>query len=256
MSRSSKISLHNICKSFGTKHVLRNISLDIAKGESFVLIGGSGTGKSVLLKSILGLITPDSGKVLIDGQDTVNLSASQREALMHKFGMLFQGGALFDSLPVWENITFSTRRAQRLSKKQAQQQAIEKLSQVGLKEDVAFQTPSELSGGMQKRVSLARAICGDPEIIFFDEPTTGLDPIMSGVINELIIKCCKDIGATAVTITHDMTSARTIADRIAMIYSGEILWQGTPEDVMTTDHAHVRQFVSGAATGPITVGSK
>ncbi len=256
MSDTPKISVNNISKSFGTKDVLRGVSLDIAEGESFVLIGGSGTGKSVLLKSILGLMTPDSGEVLIDGKDTVHLSASEREDLMHKFGMLFQGGALFDSLPVWENITFSTRRAQGLSKKQAQQQAIEKLSQVGLKEDVAFQFPSELSGGMQKRVSLARAICGDPEIIFFDEPTTGLDPIMSGVINQLIIKCCKDIGATAVTITHDMTSARTIADRVAMIYDGDILWQGTPEEVMTTDHAHVRQFVSGNAEGPITAGNK
>jgi phospholipid/cholesterol/gamma-HCH transport system ATP-binding protein len=256
MSQTPKISVSALSKSFGAKQVLNGISLDVANGESLVIIGGSGTGKSVLLKCILGLMTPDAGQVMIDGEDTTHLSASEREALMRKFGMLFQGGALFDSLPVWENITFSTRRLQKLSKAEAEALAISKLDQVGLKRDVAYLNPSELSGGMQKRVSLARAICGNPDIIFFDEPTTGLDPIMSGVINELIIKCCKDIGATAITITHDMTSAKAIADRIAMIYEGTILWQGTPQEVMTTDHAHVRQFVSGAATGPIAVGNR
>ncbi len=250
-SNHPKISVQHVHKSFGSKHVLRDVSLEVAKGESLVIIGGSGTGKSVLLKCILGLLTPDSGSIQVDGKETIGVSGKDREALMHRFGMLFQGGALFDSLTVWENITFAIRQQQGLSKADALELATTKLKQVGLGKDVALLRPSELSGGMQKRVALARAICGDPEIIFFDEPTTGLDPIMAEVINELIIACCKEIGATAVTITHDMNSARTIADSIAMIYKGEILWRGAADTVMDSGHAHVDQFVHGRAEGPI-----
>lgn len=248
-----KIDVSHIHKSFGQKHVLRDVSLHVMDGESLVIIGGSGTGKSVLLKSILGLITPDKGTIRIDGEDTTHYSGVDREKLMRKFGMLFQGGALFDSLTVWENITFALRQTNSISKDESIALAESKLKQVGLHKEVAMQHPSELSGGMQKRVALARAICGDPDIIFFDEPTTGLDPIMADVINELIVKCCKEIGATAVTITHDMASARKIADRIAMIYQGEILWEGSANDVMDSGHAHVDQFVHGKSKGPIAV---
>ena len=252
MNSTPKISVKHLHKSFGSKQVLKDISIDVAQGESLVIIGGSGTGKSVLLKSILGLITPDAGSVMIDGVDTTHISASEREELMRRFGMLFQGGALFDSLPVWENITFSVRRKNKLSKADAEALAVTKLEQVGLKRDVAFLQPSELSGGMQKRVSLARAICGDPEIIFFDEPTTGLDPIMSGVINELIIKCCKEIGATAITITHDMHSLRQIANRVGLLFKGQLVWVGSVEEMDTTDNPYVKQFINGNAHGPFT----
>ncbi len=248
-----KITVSHIHKSFGAKHVLRDVSLQVLDGESLVIIGGSGTGKSVLLKSILGLMTPDRGSIMIDGEDTTHYTGADRERLMRKFGMLFQGGALFDSLSVWENITFGLATLGSMTKAEAIALAQAKLKQVGLGKDVALQFPSELSGGMQKRVALARAICGDPEIIFFDEPTTGLDPIMADVINELIVKCCKEIGATAVTITHDMASARKIADRIAMIYQGEILWEGKAGEVMESGNAYVEQFVHGHSDGPIAV---
>jgi phospholipid/cholesterol/gamma-HCH transport system ATP-binding protein len=242
-----KIAVQNLYKSFGRKEVLKDASLSVATGESLVIIGGSGSGKSVLLKCILGLITPERGSITIDGTDALK----EREALMQKFGMLFQGGALFDSLTVWENITFAVRQREKLSKTQAIERATMRLKQVGLASDVALLKPSELSGGMQKRVALARAICGNPEILFFDEPTTGLDPIMAEVINELIVACVKEIGATAVTITHDMHSARTIADRIAMIYQGSIIWDGAASTVMESGNAYVDQFVHGRATGPI-----
>lgn len=256
MTQPPKIQTTNLVKSFGEKHVLRGVNLSVAQGESLVIIGGSGTGKSVLLKCILGLITPDSGQILIDGIDTTHLNSRGRENLMHKFGMLFQGGALFDSLTVWENITFAVRQGKgKLNNADAKELAMAKLKQVGLKPEVAGQLPSELSGGMQKRVSLARAIAGDPDIIFFDEPTTGLDPIMADVINDLIIKCTEELGATTVSITHDMASARKTASRVAMIYEGHIIWDGAIDDFLaSTGNAHVDQFVAGKAEGPIKVG--
>jgi phospholipid/cholesterol/gamma-HCH transport system ATP-binding protein len=251
MTSTPKIILANVDKSFGKKQVLRDISLKVAEKESLVIIGGSGSGKSVLLKCILGLLRPDSGTIKVDSMNPHSASSAEREAFMRKFGMLFQGGALFDSLTVWENITFAVRQREHINKAMAIEIATTKLKQVGLGSDVAMQRPSELSGGMQKRVALARAICGNPEIIFFDEPTTGLDPIMAEVINELIVACCKELGATAVTITHDMHSARKIADRVAMIYQGAIIWEGKAEDVMDSGNPYVDQFVHGHAEGPI-----
>jgi phospholipid/cholesterol/gamma-HCH transport system ATP-binding protein len=246
-----KIRLEGVHKSFGAKHVLRGIDLEIAAGESLVVIGGSGTGKSVLLKSILGLIRPDKGRILIDGVDTTRLSGSERVALMKRFGMLFQGAALFDSLPVWENVAFGLIQGRGMARTAARKIAIDKLAQVGLGPEVAVLFPAELSGGMQKRVGLARAIAAEPEIIFFDEPTTGLDPIMADVINDLIVKCTRDLGATTLSITHDMASARKIADRIAMIYEGRIIWAGPADTVNDSGNAHVDQFVHGRADGPI-----
>lgn len=214
-----------------------------------VIIGGSGTGKSVLLKSILGLITPDQGQILVDGQD---VTQADRDAFLARFGMLFQGGALFDSLPVWQNIAFRLMRGSlKRPKDEARDIAIEKLRRVGLKSDVADRFPAELSGGMQKRVSLARAIAAEPEIIFFDEPTTGLDPIMSGVINDLIREIVVDMGATAMTITHDMTSVRTIADDIAMLHAGRIQWTGPVGDMDQSGDRYIDQFINGRAEGPI-----
>jgi phospholipid/cholesterol/gamma-HCH transport system ATP-binding protein len=246
-----KISLRGVRKAFGAKQVLNGIDLDIDTGESLVIIGGSGTGKSVLLKCILGILIPDSGTILIDGQDTTHLSGSQREAVMRRFGMLFQGAALFDSLPVWENVAFGLIQGQRLPRKQARERALATLGAVGLAPAVADLFPAELSGGMQKRVGLARAIATRPEIIFFDEPTTGLDPIMADVINDLIVKCVDDLGATAVSITHDMASARKIAHRIAMIHQGRIVWHGPVDRIDDSGNPMVDQFIHGRATGPI-----
>ena len=223
------IELRGLHKSFGQNNVLAGVDLSIERGKSMVIIGGSGTGKSVLLKSILGLITPDQGQILVDGQD---VTQADRDAFLARFGMLFQGGALFDSLPVWQNIAFRLMRGSlKRPKDEARDIAIEKLRRVGLKADVADRFPAELSGGMQKRVSLARAVAAEPEIIFFDEPTTGLDPIMSGVINDLIREIVVEMGATTMTITHDMTSVRTIADDIAMLHAGRIQWTGPVGDM-------------------------
>ena len=249
----AKISVKNLHKSFGHKVVLDGVDIDIAEGESLVVIGGSGTGKSVLIKCIQGIITPDEGSIKINGKESVGADRKEAEKLYSKMGMLFQGGALFDSLTVWENVAFGLIENQKMPRKKAKQEAVKYLRQVGLSEDVADLSPSELSGGMQKRVGLARAIATNPEIIFFDEPTTGLDPIMADVINDLIINSVKKIGASALTITHDMASARKIADRIAMLYKGKIVWQGSVQELDTTDNPYVRQFVQGSSQGPIKV---
>ena len=247
-----KIQLHDIKKSFGAKKVLNGVTLDVAAGESLVIIGGSGSGKSVTLKTILGLEIPDKGQVFIDGEDITRISwRTREERIMPKIGMLFQSGALFDSKSVWENVAFGLTQAQHMDRDNAKGRALEALASVGLGSDVGELYPVELSGGMQKRVALARAIVTKPDIIFFDEPTTGLDPIMADVINDLIVDCVKKLGATAVTITHDMISARKIASRIAMIYEGKIIWQGPIESLDSNDNPYVQQFIHGRATGPI-----
>jgi phospholipid/cholesterol/gamma-HCH transport system ATP-binding protein len=215
------------------------------------VIGGSGTGKSVLLKCVLGILEPDRGSILIDGQEVVGAARGVREEVMQKFGMLFQGAALFDSLPVWENVAFGLLNVQRLGRGEARERAIETLGQVGLGADVADLWPAELSGGMQKRVGLARAVAAQPEILFFDEPTTGLDPIMADVINELIARSVRHLGATAISITHDMASARKIADRIAMLYQGRLIWQGPVAAIDQSGNPYVDQFIHGRGEGPI-----
>lgn len=246
-----KLALENIYKSFGPNDVLQGVDICVPKGKSLVVIGGSGSGKSVMLKCALGLIHPDKGHVLVDGEDTTKFDTEERNELMKKFGMLFQGGALFDSLRVWENVAFGLLQNSDISKQDARDVAISKLRSVGLGSKTADQFPAELSGGMQKRVSLARAIATDPEIIFFDEPTTGLDPIMADVINDLIIKCREELGATTLTITHDMASARKIADYIAMLYRGKIIWHGKAGEIEKSNNNYVDQFVHGNADGPI-----
>jgi phospholipid/cholesterol/gamma-HCH transport system ATP-binding protein len=243
------ITFDNIHKSFGTNNVLCGVDLIVDRGQSMVIIGGSGTGKSVLIKTVLGLVTPDNGKIFVNKQDMIH---AKRDNFLSKFGMLFQGGALFDSMPVWQNVAFRLQRGHlKLPKTEAREIAIEKLRRVGLAPDVADRLPAELSGGMQKRVSLARAIAADPEIIFFDEPTTGLDPIMARVINDLIRKIVVEMGATAITITHDMTSVATIADKVAMLHDGVIKWCGTLDDMAHSGNSHVDQFIHGRAEGPI-----
>ena len=243
------ITLTDVHKAFGNNHVLRGLDLVIPKGESMVIIGGSGTGKSVLLKCILGLVHPDQGTITLEGQD---VTRGDRDAFLARFGMLFQGGALFDSLKVWENVAFRlVRGAKPMTKDQARQVAIEKLRRVGLKPAVADLFPAELSGGMQKRVGLARAIAAEPEVIFFDEPTTGLDPIMSGVINTLIREIVVEMGVTAMTITHDMTSVRAIADRVAMLHDGLIRWTGPVSEMDAAPDPYLQQFIHGRAEGPI-----
>ncbi|WP_374763964.1 ABC transporter ATP-binding protein [Yunchengibacter salinarum] len=250
---TAKIALEDVHKSFGPKHVLRGLSLSVAAGQSLVVIGGSGTGKSVMLKCVLGLITPDSGNIRVDGQEVTGLSDTARKAVLTRFGMLFQGAALFDSLPVWENVAFGLIQGKGMKRSDAHEVAIEKLRRVGLTPDVGALKPAELSGGMQKRVGLARAIAAEPEIIFFDEPTTGLDPIMADVINDLIVECVRDLGATTISITHDMASARKIADRIAMIHQGKIIWEGPRDQVDRSGSPYVDQFIHGRADGPITM---
>ena len=246
-----KIAVSGLKKSFGHKQVLSGVDLACAAGESLVVIGGSGTGKSVLIKCILGILRPDAGSIRIDGEETAGLGSAARARLMLKFGMLFQGSALFDSLSVWENVAFGLTQGRGMKRQEAREVALAKLAAVGLGPEVGALSPAELSGGMQKRVALARAIAAEPEILFFDEPTTGLDPIMADIINDLIIECVRGLGATAVSITHDMTSARKIADRIAMLHQGRIVWQGPTADIDRSDNPFVDQFVHGRADGPI-----
>ena len=248
---NTKIEVCNLSKSFGDHHVLNDVSFKLEEKKSLVVLGGSGTGKSVLIKNIIGLMTPDSGSILINGLDVTHFRDQERFSLMSKMGFLFQGGALFDSLNVEENITFYTSKLWKLSKHDQRELAAQKLKSVGLSDKILSLYPSELSGGMQKRVSLARAICANPEIIFFDEPTTGLDPIMSNVINELIVKVKEELGATTITITHDMNSAFFVADIVAMLYKGIILWSGSKEDMHHSGNEILDQFINGRTSGPI-----
>ena len=243
------IHFKNIKKSFDNNYVLRDVNLEVARGQSMAIIGGSGTGKSVLIKTVLGLIKPDSGIIIVDG---IDVNKSTHDQFLERFGMLFQGGALFDSLPVWKNVAFRLQRgSQKRSKDEAREISIKKLRRVGLGPEIADKYPAELSGGMQKRVSLARAIATDPEIIFFDEPTTGLDPIMSSVINELIREIVVELGVTAMTITHDMTSVMAIADQVAMLHDGKIQWCGSRSKLKDSGNSYVNQFIHGTAKGPI-----
>jgi phospholipid/cholesterol/gamma-HCH transport system ATP-binding protein len=246
-----KISVRGVRKSFGRKLVLDGIDIDCGSGESLVVIGGSGTGKSVLVKCILGLLRPDAGSIRIDGVETVGQPRAARERLLQRFGMLFQGSALFDSLTVWENVAFGLIQGRGTDLSKAREIALSKLASVGLGPEVSLLRTAELSGGMQKRVALARAIAAEPEIVFFDEPTTGLDPIMADVINDLIVKCVREVGTTAVSITHDMVSARKIADRIAMLHQGRIVWHGPTAEIDHSGNPYVDQFIHGRADGPI-----
>ena len=246
-----KIRLRGLRKQFGDKVVLDGIDLEVMPGTSMVVIGGSGSGKSVLIKCILGIFEPDAGLIEIDGQDVGKLDRREREAVRSRIGMLFQNGALFDSLPVWENVAFGLLARHRVARGAARAKAVEVLAQVGLAASVGDLWPAELSGGMQKRVGLARAIASQPEIMFFDEPTTGLDPIMGAVIDGLIVDCVKRLGSTAIAITHDMASARRIGDRAAMIYRGKIVWDGPATSLMDSGNAMVDQFTHGRREGPI-----
>lgn len=251
-STDCKLQLCGVKKAFGANEVLQGIDLTVRKGKSLVVIGGSGTGKSVMLKCILGLLHADEGSIMVDGRETLGLDSGERDALMQKFGMLFQGAALFDSMKVWENVAFGLIQGRGMNREEARTIAFEKIKVVGLEENVGNMFPAELSGGMQKRVGLARAVAASPEIIFFDEPTTGLDPIMADVINDLIIKSVKELGATALSITHDMSSTRKIADEVAMIHHGRIIWHGPVEDLDNSGNEYVDQFIYGRAEGPIT----
>ncbi len=246
-----KIRIRGLKKSFGAKQVLDGVDLDVERGTGMVVIGGSGTGKSVLIKSILGLVTPDAGSIEIDGEDVLRAPRARARALRAQIGMLFQNGALFDSLPVWENVCFGLLAQKRVTRAKARDKAVEVLAQVGLDANVAGLSPSELSGGMQKRVALARAIASEPAIMFFDEPTTGLDPIMGAVIDELIVDCVKRLGSTSIAITHDMASAQRIADNAAMLYQGKVTWSGPAADLLTSTNPVVDQFTHGRAHGPI-----
>ena len=248
----SKIEISHLAKTFGSKVVLSDISLSIPAGQSLCIIGTSGCGKSVTLKCLLGLIAPDSGSIKIDGKETVSQSRTHREEMLRRFGMTFQFGALFDSLPIWQNITFRLRQNTYLSRQKAREAAAEIVVQLGLEARVIDQYPAELSGGMQKRVALARAIADKPEILLFDEPTSGLDPITGGVIDRLIIDSVRRLGATAITISHDMASVRRIADKVAMVHNGTIIWCGPANEMDDTGIAEVDQFVHGHVDGPLT----
>jgi phospholipid/cholesterol/gamma-HCH transport system ATP-binding protein len=252
----AKIELRGVKKRFGPKVVLDGIDLVLEAGQSLVVIGGSGTGKSVTIKCVLGILRPDAGQIFVDGKEVTHLRGRARDEMLKKFGMLFQGAALFDSLTVWENVAFGLIQGRGMARRKAKDIAIQKLAQVGMGAEVAMLSPAELSGGMQKRVGLARAIAADPQIIFFDEPTTGLDPIMADVINDLIVDTVKQVGATTLSITHDMVSARKIADRIAMLYKGKIIWNGPTKDIDASGNPFVDQFIHGRAEGPIKMEVK
>ncbi|UAL10634.1 ABC transporter ATP-binding protein [Caulobacter segnis] len=249
-----KLAWKGVIKRFEGRAVLDGLDLSVAPGKSLVIIGGSGQGKSVTIKTALGLMRPEAGQIELDGQNVVGLSEGQRRKLFSRVGVLFQGAALFDSLTVWENVAFRLINADGVPRKQARERAIEALEQVRLAPDVADRFPSELSGGMQKRAGLARAVVAQPEILFFDEPTTGLDPITAAAINELISNQVRRLGSTAVSITHDLASAQTIGDEIAMLHNGKIIWRGPAAELHTTDNPYVRQFVEGRAEGPISHG--
>ncbi len=251
MSTGALLEIKDVHKSFGPKQVLKGVNLDVAPGKSLVVLGGSGSGKSVMLKNALGLMTPDKGQIIFNGEDVTHDQGKTREQMRARIGMLFQSAALFDSLTVWENIAFRLLNSDRMKRKEAKERAIATLKQVRLGSDVADLTPAEISGGMQKRVGLARAIVSKPELIFFDEPTTGLDPITADAINDLIVEQTKALGAAAVSITHDMASARKIADEIAMLFEGVIIWRGPASEIDNSGNAHVDQFVHGRADGPI-----
>ena len=246
-----KVELRGVKKRFGSKVVLDGVDLKIDRAESLVVIGGSGTGKSVMIKCVLGILRPEEGEIFVDGEEVTKLRGRARDEYLKKFSMLFQGAALFDSLTVWENVAFGLIQGRGMNRKQARDIAIEKLAKVGLGADVALLSPAELSGGMQKRVGLARAIASDPQIIFFDEPTTGLDPIMADVINDLIVSSVEGMGITTLSITHDMASARKISDRIAMLYKGKIIWDGPTKKIDASGNEYVDQFIHGRAVGPI-----
>jgi phospholipid/cholesterol/gamma-HCH transport system ATP-binding protein len=248
---TAKVELRGVKKRFVDKVVLDGVDLVLEAGQSLVVIGGSGTGKSVMIKCVLGILRPDEGKIFVDGQEVTRLQGRGRDAMLRKFGMLFQGAALFDSLPVWENVAFGLIQGRGMARKRARDIAIDKMGKVGLGPEVATLWPAELSGGMQKRVGLARAIAADPDIIFFDEPTTGLDPIMADVINDLIVSTVKDMGVTTLSITHDIASARKISSRIAMLYKGKILWDGPTAELDSSGNPYVDQFIHGRAEGPI-----
>ncbi len=251
MARTPKIEMKGVKKSFGHKVVLDGVDLAIEPGQSLVVIGGSGSGKSVMIKCVLGILRPDAGQIFVDGEEVTYLRGSRRDAVLRKFGMLFQGSALFDSLPVWENVAFGLIQGRGMARAKARDIAMNALTKVGLGPEVGTLRPAELSGGMQKRVGLARAIAADPQIIFFDEPTTGLDPIMADVINDLIVSTVKTLGVTTLSITHDMASARKISDRIAMLYKGKIVWDGPTSDIDRSGNPYVDQFIHGRAQGPI-----
>ena len=250
---TAKIALSDVHKSFGTKAVLRGVNLQVETGQSLVVIGGSGSGKSVMLKSILGLLTPDSGSIKIEGHETVGLARRGRADIDHQVGMLFQNGALFDSLPVWKNVAFRAIQNDGMNESDARDLAVDALKRVELEPELLDLSPAALSGGMHKRVGLARAIASKPEIIFFDEPTTGLDPIMTDVINHLIRNCVQELGSTTVTITHDMTSVRAIADKTALLYKGEIIWHGDQAALDASEDPFLHQFIHGLAHGPFKV---
>ena len=251
MGSEYKIRIEGVSKSFGSNLVLDGVDLEIEPGESLAIIGQSGSGKSVTLKCILGLIRPDRGAIRVDGEDLLSMSSRELERARAKFGMLFQGSALFDSLPIWRNVTFALTQGRMLDSAKMRKIAAENLERVGLGGEALDLRPSELSGGMQKRVALARAIAPRPEIIFFDEPTTGLDPIRADVINDLIVELVEDLGVTALTITHDMASARKIAHQVAMLYQGRIIWKGPRDRLYDSGNPYVDQFVQGRAEGPI-----
>jgi phospholipid/cholesterol/gamma-HCH transport system ATP-binding protein len=252
MSAPAKLAWRGVSKRFEGPPVLDGLDLEASAGRSLVIIGGSGQGKSVTLKLALGLMRPDAGSIQLDGQDIDRLSGRARRRLFSRFGVLFQGAALFDSLKVWENVAFRLINADSVARDVARTRAVEALERVRLGPEVADLYPGELSGGMQKRVGLARAVVATPEIIFFDEPTTGLDPITAAAINHLIVEQVRRLGCTAVSITHDLASARTIGDEIAMLNKGRIIWRGTPAELDHTDDESVRQFVDGRPDGPLT----